>query len=438
MDAQRNPLNVEALQLKLKYVHHHPAGLTLIRKSSDYATRRSPSEDSFVTPPPLTEAEEIEEARILEAETRLRLIEEGCPPCYPAHLDVPSSLQQLPEQYAPIISHWQSIGGATFNPLKSQLNDWERFRSYQQRIRPWMSRNLPAYKQKIFDRRRKHGLEGDVSLHMAIQPDPKQQGPLENWIEFQYNHLCKHESMEGGVQEIVEEVHDRRSKVRGMAGLQTKIAQEHRLGLEMRENWLETLKRRLGSHAELLRWIEEQRLAMIEEHTASAHDSGESANGTQHGQPALPNPRRSTDRKQGRRPRPATGSLPSGISKITPQRRKLRSQQAGDSKRRDTGMILCELYSAPVTSPSLTDSNATESRSANTMTALRPFRPQRIAKATAKVSKESPSLKSISKGLSIGQRSRKTNKNRTQKIMQQRPATRAGRIPKQPDRFQPG
>ena len=320
----------------------------------------------------------------------------------------------------------------------AQLNDWERFRRYQQQIRPWMSKNLPAYKQKIFDRRRKHGLKGDVSLHMAFQQDPTQQGPLENWIEFQYNHLCKHESMERGVQGIVEEIDGRRRQVTEMARLQTKIAQDHRLGLEIRENWLETLKRRLVAHGELLRWIEEQRLEMVEKHTAGAHDTREPGDGILHEQRALSNPRTSTDRRRGRRSRPATGSVPTGISKIPPQRRKLRSQQAGDSKRGDTGMILRELYSARVTSPSLTDSKATESRSTNTMTALRPFRPQRIAKATAKVSKESPSLKSVAKGLSKGQRSDRTKKDRTQKIMQQHPATRAGRIPKQPDRFQPG
>ena len=413
----------------------------MLRVISQYANRRSPSEDHIVTPPPPTEAEQTEHARITETKARSQLIEEGCPPCYPVDLDIPT-LQQFPEEYAGVIAHWQSIGFATLNPLKSQLNDWERFRGYQKRIRPWMLRNLPAYKQKILDGRRKHGLEGDVSLQMALQPDPKQQGPLENWIEFQYNHMCKHESMEAGVQEIVEEIDGRRRQVREMAGLQTKIAQEHRLGLEIRENWLGTLKRRLGLHAELLRWIEERRLAMVQDHTASAHGSGESGKGTQHGQQALPNPRTSTDRKRGRRLRPATESVPTGISKNASQRRSLRSQQAGASKRnrpRDTGRILNELYYTCMTKPSLPDSKPTEWGPAKSKTtALRPFRPQRISKATAKAPKDKISSNCIGKGFPTGQESRKKRTDRTRKIMHRPPATRTGRIPKQPDRFQPG
>ena len=377
----------------------------------------------------------------MEVESRSRLIQEGCPPCHPVGLDVPT-LQQLPEEYAGIISHWQSIGGATFCPLKSQLNDWERFRHYQQRIRPWMSRNLAVYKQRIYDRRRKHGLEGDVSSHMAFRQDPKQQGSLENWIEFQHNHLGVHESKEAGIQEIVEEIDGRRKKVREVAGLETKIAHECRLGLEIRENWLETLKRRLESHAELLRWIEEQRLAMVEEHTASAYDSGGPGNGIQHEQLALPNPRTSTDRKQESKSRPATGSVPSGITKNTTQKRSLRPQQAGASNRnppRDIGMILNELYVNRVTTPSLPDSEPTKPRpAAKKTTALRPFRPQRIAKATTKALKDKASSKSINKGLSKVQRLRKKKPDQTQKIIHQHPATRTGRIPKKPDRFQPG
>ena len=376
----------------------------------------------------------------METGARSRLVEEGCPPCYPVNLDVPT-LQQYPEEYAGVISYWKSLGCEDV-VLMAQLNDWERFRRYQQRIRPWMSRNLAAYKQKIFDRRRKHGFEGDVSSHLALQSDPKQQGQMENWIEFQYNHLCKHESMEAGVQEIVEEIDDRRRQVREVAGLQTKIAQEYRLGLEIRENWLETLKRRLGSHAELLRWIEEQRLAMVKEHTTSAHDSERPGDGIQHGQQALPNPRTSTDRKRKRTSRPATGSTPIGITKNTPQKRSLRSQQAGVSKRdrpRDTGMIVRELYAIHATNPLLPDSKATESRpAAEKTTALRSFRPQRIAKATTKAPKDNASSRSINKGLSKGQRLRKKNTDQTQKIMHHPPATRTGRILRQPNRFQPG
>lgn len=432
---------MEALQVKLEYLHLHLPVSIVLREFSNFAYRRSPSEDHFPTPPPLSEAEEIEEARITEAESRSELIKEGCPPCHPVHLDVPT-LQQLPEEYAGIISHWQSIGCATFIPLKAQLNDWERFRNWQERIRPWMSRNLPVYKQKIFDRRQKHGLEEDLSLHMALQPDPKQQGPLENWIEFQHNHLGRHESMEAEVQEIVEEIDGRRRQVKEMAGLQTKLAQEHRLGLELRENWLSTLNRRLASHAELLRWIEAQRLSMLEGHTASAHDSGEPGDGIQHGQLALSNPPTSTDRKRERRPHPATGSVPTGITKNTPQRRSLRSQQAGASKRkcpRDTAMILNELYAIRSTGPPLSHSDTTKSRPAGMKsTALRPFRPQKIGKATTKVIKTKPSSRSIDKGLSKSKRSRKKKTDQTQKIMHQHPTTRTGRIPKQPNRFRSG
>lgn len=58
---------------------------------------------------PVDDEEENEETRLLEAQARKGLENEGCPPCYPSYLDI--LLRAPPEEYQTIISYWKSFQG---------------------------------------------------------------------------------------------------------------------------------------------------------------------------------------------------------------------------------------------------------------------------------------------------------------------------------------
>lgn len=60
--------------------------------------------------PPLDE-EENKEPRVLEAQARKELENEGCPPCYPPDLAIP--LHSTPEKYQVIIRYGNRFQGQT-------------------------------------------------------------------------------------------------------------------------------------------------------------------------------------------------------------------------------------------------------------------------------------------------------------------------------------
>ncbi|KAL9118737.1 MAG: hypothetical protein Q9187_004713, partial [Circinaria calcarea] len=76
--------------------------------------------------PPLDEEEENEESRLLEAQGRKELENDGCPPCYPPDLEIP--LQNPPEKYQPIIGYWQSFPGTGDVVLRAELSEWRKRR----------------------------------------------------------------------------------------------------------------------------------------------------------------------------------------------------------------------------------------------------------------------------------------------------------------------
>lgn len=75
--------------------------------------------------------------------------------------------------------------------LCAQLSDWEKFRGYQATCRQRFQQGLFS-EDAIRRRRRKYGVQGDILL----QPDPKQQNRLQNWVEFQDYHFWVHETIE--------------------------------------------------------------------------------------------------------------------------------------------------------------------------------------------------------------------------------------------------
>ncbi|KAK0768226.1 hypothetical protein LTR75_018240, partial [Friedmanniomyces endolithicus] len=144
----------------------------------------------IITPPP-DEEEDEEDSRVLEAQARQALESDGCPPCYPSYLDVP--VRNPPEEYRQIIDYWQSFSSTDDVVLCAQRSDWRKFRESQQRLRQrYWKRPFSIYLDEIRERRRAHGLDGNVHLLLDSQQQTRQQ----NWTEFQDYHLRLYEWQE--------------------------------------------------------------------------------------------------------------------------------------------------------------------------------------------------------------------------------------------------
>lgn len=87
-------------------------------------------------------------------------------------------------EFGSIVSWWKSVSE---NVLWAQLSGWERFCNWRKSCRPQLfaEPELQAYLNRLRERRRQFGLEGDVSLEAAIED----QSRLQTWMEFQdYHH----------------------------------------------------------------------------------------------------------------------------------------------------------------------------------------------------------------------------------------------------------
>jgi hypothetical protein len=191
--------------------------------------------------PPLDQEEENKESRMLEAQAREELENDGCPPCYPPNLNIP--LQNPPEQYQAIICYWKSFPGTDDVVLCAQLSDWRKFRTLQGRDRArYRNKLFSNFVDKVRERRQRHKLGGDVRLLL----DPKQQSGLENWMEFQNYHLKRLERFERRRDSLSDAWKD--------AGAEDAEAiwQE-----------LEDTERDLEGHKVLLEWIEQMRWTMM-------------------------------------------------------------------------------------------------------------------------------------------------------------------------------
>jgi hypothetical protein len=208
--------------------------------------------------PPLDEEEENEESRSLEAQARQTLETEGCPPCYPSDLEIP--LRNVPENYRAIVEYWQSFAGTDDAVLCAELSDWWKFRAFQKRGRA-QRRNKSSSKlvDEICKRRRRHGLDGDANL----QPESNQQNRLENWVGFQNYHLKRLERFETKWNEVKKYLDSSRKKAEdtGAAEDAEAIQQE-----------LENAKRDMERQKVLLHWIEQQRWAIVTEHSTSVEE----------------------------------------------------------------------------------------------------------------------------------------------------------------------
>lgn len=209
--------------------------------------------------PPLDDEVEDNESREMEANARKTLETEGCPPCYPTHLEVP--LREPLEKYQAIISYWESFPGTGDVVLQAQLSDWKRFRGFQKKVRQYYrprkssesanqvrERKFDEFVNQISERRRRHGLGGNICLRLDLK-----QSRLETWTEFQDWHLQRLEGFKKHRDNLRKELNDVLGDNQDTGA--TEVAEACEQELEYAD-WV--LKR----HNTLLHWIEQERLAI--------------------------------------------------------------------------------------------------------------------------------------------------------------------------------
>ncbi|KAI9826028.1 MAG: hypothetical protein M1826_006826 [Phylliscum demangeonii] len=132
------------------------------------------------TPPPDPEADEREKLEG-ERESCKALIDADGRPCYP--IGLAPHIYQNPGPYKPIISYWENGPSQWSRPIAAQLKRWTEFRLFQQRNRDYFVQRatFPRLQLELLERRRRHGLNGDVRL----LEDRDQQTPLDHWLEYQ-------------------------------------------------------------------------------------------------------------------------------------------------------------------------------------------------------------------------------------------------------------
>lgn len=198
----------------------------------------------------------MESLRPYEERARVSLVEDDCPPCYPADLGFP--LREIPEKYQEFISYWKYASTTDELVLCAQLNYWKKFRSYQERLRRYYQhrKTFPDFQDKVRDRRQRYGLKGDVCLCL----DARQQSRSENLIEFQNFHLENQDRLEKELKYDREKLNALLKKsASGASGLE--VARD----IEVFENRVGYDERRLAKGQILLGWIEEQRVVLAAE-----------------------------------------------------------------------------------------------------------------------------------------------------------------------------
>ncbi len=237
-------LDADALQLRLQSVHI--VSNYSLHILTQYQRRT-------ITPPPDDE-EDDEECRMHETQARQDLESDGCPPCYPPHLDVP--LRNPPEEYRQIVEYWQSFSSTGDVVLCAQRSDWRGFRESQRGLRyPYQNKPFSMFVDDVRERRRRHRLDDNVEL----LPDPQQQSREQTWVEFQDYHLRLHESQRKKRDGLQKDLDDAQMGT-GLTDREgAERAAQHERATQQR---LEFAERTLRWHEVMLWWIEQRRLAM--------------------------------------------------------------------------------------------------------------------------------------------------------------------------------
>ncbi|KAK1813224.1 hypothetical protein LTR12_012413 [Friedmanniomyces endolithicus] len=184
--------------------------------------------------PPVDSQEAFEEQREHEMKAREELRADGCPPCYPADVDI--SMGDVPEVHRDGVEYYRISTSWGEEVLPQQLVQWRRFRAVQQDIRHRYGQKFNRYLANLRERRRMHNLSADVSL---LQ-DHTLQDHLQTWVEFQDVCIQDHDATVTELRRF-----DAASEYNGYA-----------------DGSASFLRDRFARHKGLLRWVENQRLVM--------------------------------------------------------------------------------------------------------------------------------------------------------------------------------
>lgn len=358
-------------------------------------------------------------------------------------MDLEFPLQNVPDEYEGVIAYW-STHPDTNHPelLHAQLRDWKRFCNFQGKIRRYHlpRETFPIYLEKVGDRRQRHGLEGGACLH----PEREQQSGFENWIEYQDYHLEIHEGIEKDIRDDKEklnhyvEIHERFEKdiKDDRENLNVSQKQSERAdalawnaqNVEHVEYRLRYSEGRSRHHKNLLRWIEQQRMAMAAGQAMSVHDNGSPSRTSKVELRAV---RTSSTPSHQNQARTALNPVRSGVSSKTPRKR-----------RRPQMPQMCDVppaaekatvdSSAPQrSSKRIMDLQEKKPRRAKESTPLRPFRSQKVSK-NGHAPRKQPT--------NVNAKPRPTSRSKRRKPMEQLASvvkTRSGRESRRPLRLCP-
>ncbi|KAL8931149.1 MAG: hypothetical protein Q9208_000253 [Pyrenodesmia sp. 3 TL-2023] len=387
-------------------------------------TRATPPPDYEVTPPPPDDEEQKRQGLALEQQKRESLEEEGCPPCYPPRMEYP--LKGELGEYEGIIKYWQWFSSFV---LGQQMADWEQFRAWQARVRRHYVRQgtFPTYQDKVRDRRQRYQLPGGASL----LPDEGQQNRLENWIEFQDYHLGIHEGYEKVLKKEENELQLAHEKTYPDIAARTEDIRVFQIRIE-------TQVAKIERHDNLLRWIEQQRVAMVAEQdsTVDAAQMPTEEVGTQEESSHEPTPRNSK-----KKPKPANvlGPKPAGISKMNLRPRRPKNlPNSGNASVGTSGAATRPQLLLAVLVPTTNSSRgkkATSVRQPRAQKAPKTVKPKGKGKQSSGRNTMSQPAKKAQKDTRRNPNQTTQSRNATQTLAPLVHKTRSGRISKRPDRF---
>ncbi|KAL8744022.1 MAG: hypothetical protein Q9190_003690 [Brigantiaea leucoxantha] len=133
-----------------------------------------------------------------------RLVRDNGRPCYPIELGL--DIFKHSGQYKEILEYWNGESDASEPPNRRvffhQHIRWEAFRRFQQLYRGFFVRHkrFPEFRQEVVERRRRHGLDGDVQLF----EERDKQSKLDDWIEYQDYELGIYERLQKDFKEAQE------------------------------------------------------------------------------------------------------------------------------------------------------------------------------------------------------------------------------------------
>lgn len=379
--------------------------------------------------PPVDEDERNEEGRRLEASARKELDELGCPPCYPPDVDL--TTRNVPDKFQAIVGYWMAVLWGDDVVLRAQLRDYQEFLASQRDTRrrfgkKWFSR----FEDAVRERRQRHGLRGDVHLLL----DPRQQSRLQNWVEFQNYHLKALEGFTAEQDKVQQQLDDARKQAGDGSTPVTRRVGPSIGGLEYT---LVYFRRMIERRNVLLDWIERQRQAMDAGHPTPPREknSDESTVLSEAG------PRTSAGSGRSRRskassPSKVLGPRPAKVTKAPPKQRKPPIRKL---RQPDVDTRIQDLDSTPPAAqmhPKAKPRPAKEDQ-----TSLRPVRPQRASKATARSADRSATQRrGTRRPLTPAQprSKRRPGPRGPQPAAQTTTTTRSGRISRPPARWAPG